>query len=295
MADNPNTAIRKFLINDPSSPTRSAEDMPIVPPGAKRSLRAFLEKASLARNAWHTMPHYALAIRLVVCNEPANTITFDVCDSSNHGFMARRFCYDLRSQTISSPSTKPAEHPELTAHRELPNDPDQLARVIATLVHDDPAFLKFLETGVPAGHAYEASTPIQASDSSRPGPVSYAVSGILRHLTAHWFGGRHVDWGFPRRFVCAFFGSAVMLATQGIVYSTRFPAWFSDELRPFQVRPGDIGLLAEPLYASGILVVLSVSFAGITSAVDHQHGPVRLFLGGFLLPYLVLTLLTWLN
>ena len=294
MTDNPNPATRKFLIEHQPNPERSADCVPVVPPGVERSLRAFLEAASLARNEWHTMPGYKLALRIVACNEPENTIAFDLCESP-HTFTARRFRYDARSQTISTPPTEPVEHLELVAHRELPDDPDELARVIATLVRDTPAFLQLLETGAPAGHSHKASTPILTLDTRRPGPVNHAVSDILRHLTSHWFGGRHVDWRFPRRFLCAFFGSAFVFTAQSFVYSARFPIFFSSELRPFQARATDSELLAELPVQIVILAVFSVSFAGITAVVDHQHGPVRLFLGGFLLPYLVIALLTWLN
>ena len=226
MTDNPNPTIRKFLIERQPHPERSAKEVPIISPGVERSLRAFLEAASLTRNEWHTMPRYKLALRIVACDEPANTIAFDLCEI-HHTSTARRFRYDARSQTISTPPPEPVEHPELAAHRELPEDPDQLARVIAALVHDAPALQQLLETGVPASLSHSASPAVLALDTRRPGPVNHAVSDILRHFTSHWFGGRHVDWGFARRFVCALFGSTFVFTVQGFVYSARFPRFFS--------------------------------------------------------------------
>ncbi|MDE0520720.1 MAG: hypothetical protein OXH79_02055 [Boseongicola sp.] len=276
--------------------------MPVVDPGMGHSLKAFLEKAALDLNNWHIMPEYNLAFRFLVGSGPARHITFEITEST-HSVPAHQFRYDLRSNTIFLPPSRPVDHPEIEAHRMLPGVPDQLARVIATLVHDDPTFLQGVESGIAVGQSrLKANGPsgqVQGHVADQVqgyiGPVTHAFSDIVRHLTSHWFGGRQVDWDFSRRFACAFFGSATLVVGQATVYSARFPEWFSQEIRPFGPRPGDITLLVNLPSLLGLMTVLAICFAGMAAAVDQQHGPVRLFFGGFLVPYLVLTLLKWLN
>ena len=43
-----------------------------------------------------------------------------------------------------------------------------------------------------------------------------------------------------------------------------------------------------------LVIVVSCIFSLLTTIIDRRHGPVRLYLGGFLLPFFIGTLLAWL-
>lgn len=267
--------------------------MPIVDLGMARSLKEFLEKASLAVNDWHIMPGYGLAIRFLAPAKPRQTMVFEICESDSP-LPVRRFYYDSRAHSISLPPAKPVEHPELTAHLKLPNNPDELARVIATLVNDDPAFLQNIERALTFDHRRVMPDEALDRQNSRVGPVNHAFSDILRHLTSHWFSGRQVEWRLPLRFTCALFGSVTLIFIQAVVYSAHFPEWFS-QFTGITPRKSDYELFLSLTSQVGLALLLSVFFASLTSAIDQQHGPVRLFFGGFLVPFFVLSLVTWLN
>jgi len=129
------------------------------------------------------------------------------------------------------------------------------------------------------------------------GPVSYAFSDIVRHLTSHWLDGQPIRWSWPKpiQFFLSFLGSITLFA---IMVMALFLSWPKDRLldEGLSIQGGgdDLELFATfPVIVIPVIVV-SCIFSLIITIVDRKHGPIRLYLGGFLLPYFVGTLIAWL-
>ncbi len=108
-------------------------------------------------------------------------------------------------------------------------------------------------------------------------PPSFA--DVLLRIIDHWFGPKADKWHWFRRFVFAFSGSA-----------TFFLTWFVyiDIVGGFSSTPDKY---PERILIVIISVLFALWFAGITAWKDLSYGPIRLYLSGFLLPYLVWTLI----
>ena len=237
-------------------------------------------------------PKYPLAVRFLSCGDSPTAVALEVRDSREPQSV-HRFRYDRRAHFVASWDHDSVDHPELTAHRDLPSKATELGHFIAALVHREPGLLQILRAPMPVPQA--SAGPTSAPRSSTPGPVSHAVSQVLRHLTAHWFGGAHVDWGFPRRFGCALLGSMTFFGAKNLGLVLRFIQPYAERGRPGADIADDISTLLNPWFTIPVIFLAAGGVAALTSSVDHRHGPVRLFLGAFLLPYLIWTLLFGFN
>ena len=122
----------------------------------------------------------------------------------------------------------------------------------------------------------------EAQSATAPPDKATRESEILRRLIDHWFGPRAYGWGVYRRLVFALAGGA-----------TFFLAWSVHIV-------GSTGVALVPdLFAATLLIMTVVGvlgavwFAGLTAWKDLNYGPVRLYLSGFLLPYLVWSLVVF--
>ena len=118
------------------------------------------------------------------------------------------------------------------------------------------------------------------SATSRPDKVGQNVE-ILRRILDHWFGPTAHEWPWYRRFVFALAGSATFVL-----------AWSVHVV-------GSTGLASVPDLAATFPIIAVVGvlgavwFAGLVAWKNLNYGPIRLYLGGFLLPYLVWSLVVF--
>ena len=116
----------------------------------------------------------------------------------------------------------------------------------------------------------DAQSAISPPDESR------REAKILHRLLDHWFGPTAHEWSWYRRFAFALTGS-----------TTFFVAWSVHIV-------GSTGVLSVPdlsaaafLFFTVVGVLGAIWFAALTVWKDLSYGPVRLYLSGFLLLYLV--------
>ena len=275
-----------IIIEMVSRPSRIDESVPLLPNTAESVLIPLLKRASLDPESWHTIPGYDLAIRFIAPNAPPHATGFEIRAASNAD-ATHRYRYQYRTDTLSCWTHDQVEHPNLSLPTELPTDPETLARLITIVLRTRP------ETTDPiaAGATRLPDTQYLAPPDSPPhGPISHAVADIVRHIATNWFGGRETAWTRPTRLFYAFLGSVTFFAMQALVI-LRFEHLLrgSSSDQSGQATPSaplDDQFFVGPLGTTLLIIPLSVIFAFISAYVDRQHGPVRLYLGGFLLPYL---------
>ena len=109
------------------------------------------------------------------------------------------------------------------------------------------------------------------------GSLQATLSDLIQRLTNQWFGPTAEGWSRTKRFAYAFVGSL-----------TFFLGWLIAIATPDVKK-----LILDPLYQATILsthlyfVVLCAWFAWLVCWKDLKYGPVRLYLSGFFLPYIV--------
>ena len=280
-----------IIIEQVSRPSRIGENVPLLPRTVESVLLPLLRSASLDPENWHTIPSYVLAIRFIASVAPARATGFEIrhvsaADSS------QRYRYDYPLDTLTCWSHDQLEHPNLSVPSQLPTHPEALARLITTVLRTRPETLgpiAAVHTSVPETRHLVPSSP------PNHGPLSYGFANVIRYISTNWFGGQETNWRLRYRILCAFLGSFTFFAMQALVIlryehllrnpsadqSTFQSAQFEDQ---FFVGPLGIGLLMIPL---------SIIFAFISAYVDRHHRPGRLYLGGFLLPYLPWSLIVF--
>ena len=269
-----------------SRPTRTGESDPLLSKTVESVLVPLVDRAALDPEHWHTIPNYELAIRFIAPSAPSRSPAFEVRRASDVD-SAYRYRYEHHTDTLTCWSHDELEHPNLSESSELPTDPEDLARLVTIVLRKRP------ETTVPSATAPTQATGAQylaPPDFPPHGPISLAVAEILRHITTNWFGGRETAWSTPIRLLYAFLGSITFFAMQALVL-LRF------EVISSLFPPLDSAVFLTPLQIVLLIILpLAIIFAVISAYIDRQHGPVRLFLGGFLLPYLpwsLTVLVTW--
>ena len=287
----PHTFVREAL----ERPSRTTGVLPVLSPGAKASLKALLEAAAHYPNEWHTWPGFPLSVRFLSLHEAGEITSFAIRKHDPEHLVAR-FRYERRTNTLTAWTHDEIKHPNLESDKDLPTEPAKLAPFVASVIRQHPEITHpFSVTTSPTAYAQ----PAPADAPSAPGPISYAFSDVIRHLTSHWFGGQPVRWLWPKRFFFAFLGSITLFAITWIVphaLSSAKPT----KLLLFDESPSPFPTVDQGLFASFttitlvLVIIVSGVFAWITTIVDRRHGPLRLYLAGFLLPYFIGTLLAWL-
>ena len=283
---------RRFVFEKRARPERSPEPLSIIKASVASSLRALIEAAMLAPNDWHTLPGYGLALRVMSSDQASPVIAFEI-RLSQHGDRSHRFQYDPRGKLLVLWNHDQIVHSELKSHRELPNDARDLGHMVATLIRQEPELVDALHSPVSKSPCAQSSGPQNVRRGY--GPLSFAFADILRHLTGHWFGGRGVDWGFWKRFPMALLGSMTFFGTLALRLSAETPDWLRSGEGLTADQAGDAALMESTTGMVVLFFAVSAFFAVINSWVDQQHGPVRLYIGAFLLPFFLWVLVSSIN
>lgn len=255
-------------------------------------LRTLIASATRDPHNWHAIPDYDLEIRILQLLDRSATVAFEIRTSSNRA-PVHRYRYAATADTLSSWDYESIVHPNLTAHQELPDAPDKLAHVLAALFRARPESIE--PSGLPSRKL--APESLAAPEHPGFGPLSYAFADIVRHVTANWFGGRETTWSLPRRLFYAFLGSLTFFAMQSVVIlrDERLVPYLTVQPEGRDPASGEPSLFLAVQGVALLLVLLSAMFASISGYVDRQHGPARLYLGGFLLPYFTWALIVLVN
>ena len=160
----------------------------------------------------------------------------------------------FNSRVLRRWSNSAVHHYQLQPECHLPHNSDDMALSVVALAH------VFSEAVQPEFGSLQAT-----------------LSNLIQQRANQWFGSTAEGWSRSKRFAYAFVGSL-----------TFFLAWLIAIATPDVKK-----LILDPLYQTTILsthlyfVVLCAWFAWLVCWKDLKYGPVRLYLSGFLLPYIV--------
>lgn len=281
-----------FVVERHARPVRVGHPVPLLASRVEHVLRALLTSAMRDPHNWHAVPGYDLAIRVMLLSDCPTGVAFEIRSSSKQASV-HRYRYSVSANTLGCWDYEQVVHPNLTANEDLPSDPEKLAHLIAAIFRARP---ESIETSTIPSPGLE---PERAVTTERPGfgPLSYAFTDVVRHITANWFGGRETTWSRPLRLFYAFLGSFTFFAMQSFVlrYDKSFTDVFTSQTNGQSPDSHQPSFLLSVDDLSIILIALSALFAFISGYIDRQHGPVRLYLGGFLLPYFIWALIVFVN
>ena len=247
------------------------------------ALTPFLQRIWAAPERWHRLPEYNLSIRALWSRDGFQTISFEIRDAGSRSNV-RAYRYDSACGVLTWWSNDELEHPKLLPHDRLSMEDPTLSfpLVIVACVRARPEVHL-----TPLGHP---GTPVPEHTGippalSVPSPAQFVYTDFLRRLANQWFGPAAPRWGKVRQFLVALTGSGTFFAMLAVFVLLEDLVWFKTIL----VEPE---LFAPAYILVPSIIALSGFFAWITSWGRQKPGPVRLYLSGFLLPYLIWTLLS---
>ena len=126
-----------------------------------------------------------------------------------------------------------------------------------------------------------AKMPADSDIANTATPKPSSLAAVFLRIIDHWFGPTADKWHWSLRFAFTFAGSA-----------TFFFAWFV-YIGPYAFQGTPDKALDFYLFIGVIAIPGAIWFAGITAWKDLSYGPVRLYISGFLLPYFVWTLISF--
>ena len=279
------------VIEKVGRPNRIVEPLPPISPSVTKALRELLDAASHATDFWHTIPEFPLALRILPPIGSDAALAFEIRTADQRGTV-QRFRYEPGTRTLWASDQDSHVHPEIFVPPDLPKEPHRLGRCLTALVYHHPEIVRRVELRATPTRDPDSSSAGQ--EQNRPGPVSFAVTDLIRHLTGHWFTGHHAAPGRLARFTIALAGSLTFVVIQAAVLAAQFPEWIRGLVRPTGPLDSDYSMFVPPWVLVPVIPLIAAGFASLTSCLNHQHGPVRIYLGGFLLPYFIATLLMWL-
>ena len=246
------------------------------------ALAAFLQCAWPAPGDWHRLPGSTLALRAIPNIRETGTTCFELRCDDNPGEL-RRYEFDPSTSFLTCWTNRQADHPEITCKHNIPADPELFALMVAAFVHVDRDSRN--PNNIPRR---KTNTPNQDMRAESPavGPLPSAIANIVDRVAHQWFSSATYKWNTVKRVLIALAGSVTFFGTFS-AYIALDPDSKYEWLRMLSSGEDIIpGLL--PL----ILVIVAVWFAWLNSYKNMGHGAIRLYLGGFLLPYLVWALIS---
>ncbi len=259
---------RTVRIEDADSTPHHEESLPDQNEAIAERLAAFTTAVWTEPAAWHRVQGHNLSIRALPSHGAPGDICFEIRDTGDSREI-RRYVFQPERRAILVRSNPAIEHPFDLPSEKLPTQIQGFALSIVALLDRRPSVLPSLNP---------ASGPAASASPSTQKWTTFAE--ITRRILNHWFAPTARRWGWQKRFSLAFVGSvSFFLAWGGYVISV-LGAWDTPEV------VHDVGGLLVLVGAFG-----SFWFAGLTAWKDFGHGPIRLYLSGFLLPYFVWTLM----
>ena len=240
--------------------------LPALDRGELAGLSQFVRDAWSATTDWHRLPGDELVLRAL----PMYGILGDICfeiESPRHPGVVRRFLYErVRGILVVQGSHFPESDSDSDRSGHVELFVDSALRIIAAR-----------EQG-PAPPDFRPRVEVPESFAPNPAPGCAGIFDLAHRFVDHWFAPRARGWTWRKRFLFTLAGSITFF-----LFWTGYVVGSTAGLHSFEFNLVTVTFL-------GLSVVGSPWFAGITAWKDQSYGPVRLFLSGFLLPYLVWTL-----
>ena len=208
---------------------------------------------------------------------------FEVRDAGNPADVSEFRCDLVRriiDNTINGESAH--QHEDLIPSqdglfRDKPNQFEFALAVIATIVQRPDAACS---PRAPSPEEKDNQPP-----TPEPGSMSRVISEMMRRIMDHWAGPAVLGWSTRKRFWIASGGSLTFFLFWSALMTTE---------ADINIMPtmDDLPAVGQLLLIVLVVLTLTPFYGYLVSLVDRQHGPVRLYLGGFLLPYFVWFLLS---
>ena len=253
------------VLLDPNLP------LPVLGRDDLASLSQFVQDVWTATPDWRRFPDDELLLRAL----PIYSVHGDICfelENPRHPGVVRRYLYERVRGILIVRGSRPVKDDSETGAGELDRLFSDCALRIVAAYEQGPA-------------SSELDRRVEFHESFAPGraPGFAGISGLAHRIVDHWFSPRARGWTWSRRFFFTLSGS--------ITFFLFWTAYVVGSTEGFDSLEWNL-VIATFL---GVSVVGSPWFAGITAWKDLNYGPVRLFLSGFLLPYLVWTLVAIMN
>ena len=245
------------------------------------ALAAFLKLAWEAPGDWHRLPSTFLALRAIPTFSPTVTTSFEIRlnDSPLHLY---RYEFDSKNHILRYWRNNQVDCPDVNSDHGLPGDPLKFALMVAAYVREKPDFRA--PDHLVDNEVFRAETT--SADSVVNGPLQRAFAGLVARVENQWFGPRASHWGDLTRCCVALAGSGTFV---GVWYAyvildprSRYE-WLRNIASGEDVIPGVQYI---------VISAIALWFAWLASWKTRGYGPIRLYFGGFLLPYLVWILIS---
>ena len=281
MRTDKDTEDRSVEVEAFGNPGRDAKGLPVLDSRSLDALTSFLRRVWADSEKWHRLPGYGLSMRALQSQRGPQALCFETRDADSRNNV-RRYRYDFGRGVLTWWNNDEVEH-ELPCDLFPNEDPNpSFPLVIVAFARERPEALLTTPDHSTVSVVRHMDPP---ATLSIPSPAQVFVADFFRRLTAHWFGPTAPHWGGIRRWLIALTGSLTFFIMLAVFLYTRDLTWFKAFLTdPDMFAPA-------PVLGAGIFL-LSSFFGWITSWGRRNPGPVRLYLGGFLLPYFVWTLLS---
>ena len=259
-------------------------------------LTTFIKRAWELPGEWHRFPKSSLALRALLNEDARRTPRFEIRNTGKSDGVCGYRC-DLARRIIDSTTNGELEH--LHEDLSLSKDsrfrgkpgqsalvPDQFALTVFATIVQRPDIVR-------PPHARTLSISPEAagnrSTPHEPGSIRLVFSEMMRRIMDHWTGPVAIEWSLRRRFYIASSGSLTFWSlwtgksVVEIMSKLQIDLLLADSFR--------VDLLAVAFAAAWVLG-LPALHGILVSWIDQQHGPIRLYLSGFLLSYFIWFLLS---
>lgn len=257
--------------------------LPALLSSDRAALTTFIERVWELPSEWHRFPGSSLVLRTLPSGDTPRTPRFEIRNAGDPVGVYEFRC-DLVRRIIDGPASGELAHLhyDLIPSEDCPflKEIDQFALAIVATIVQRPDTVRSPHATSPGGESQSVHPPVP-----EPGSMGRVFSEMMRRIMDHWTGPSARNWSFRRRFIIAGGGSFTFWAIRPIIAEP-------DILR-YAFRIMD-DLLAVFWLSFVVLIVsiLTSVYGYFISWDDRQHGPVRLYLGGFLLSYFVWFLLS---
>lgn len=247
------------------------------------ALAAFLQSVWMAPGDWHRLPgpKTTLAIRAVPDMRAAGTTCFELrCDSSPEKL--RRYEYDSSTDFLTCWINRQTSHSGITSNHGIPTGPEQFALMVSAFLRVD--YDSRSPDNIP--RSVNTSSGDLRAEPPAFAPLPSAIANIIDRIAHQWFNSTSYTWNLIKRVLIALAGSLTFFGTF-FAYVVLDPDSKREWLRILHSGEDTFPVLI-PL----ILVIVAIWFAWLNGYKNLGHGAIRLYLGGFLLPYLVWALIS---
>ena len=284
---------RSFIFRQIDGTPSKPEKLPELLGTDRTVLTTFIKRAWELPGEWHRFPESGLALRALPSEDARRTPHFEIRNAGKSSGVCEYRC-DLARRIIDSTTNGELEHlhedlllSEDSQFRDSSGQfalaPEEFAHVVFATIVQRPDIVRPPHARTPSISPEAAGN---RSTPHEPGSIRLVFSEMMRRIMDHWTGPVSIGWGFRRRFYIASIGSLTFWS-------------FVVGLKSNKPIIENIHKIPDDLYAVTWATVIMLWILGFSALYgffvswkDQQHGPIRLYLGGFLLSYFIWFLLS---